>query len=188
MFVLLVMPEPELSFQALQAGTGAGVPSAPSAKSSLVLQGKTLSCRLGDPPGAAFSEPSPWKHGKEGKSVRGTWCFWLLPSPESCCRDGQEGARLSVLPTALRTLSVECWSCWKLCGESPWLLTEQCIYIPHPMPFQRCLHIHSIRRESGCHSSKKLISEEPNELELSSHPATHPTHVQDGKQLQHMLP
>lgn len=42
MFVLLVVPEPELSFQALQAGTGAGVPSAPSAKSSLVLEGKIL--------------------------------------------------------------------------------------------------------------------------------------------------
>lgn len=45
MFVLLVVPEPELSFQALQAGTGTGVPPAPSAKSSLVLQGKTLALK-----------------------------------------------------------------------------------------------------------------------------------------------
>lgn len=36
MFVFLVVPKPELSFQ---PGTGAGVPPAPSAKSSLVLEG-----------------------------------------------------------------------------------------------------------------------------------------------------
>lgn len=112
MFMILVVPKPELSLQPgsglvfhqhlLPNALGAGRPQrqnpGPWRNST-----QTLSCRLGDPPGAAFSEPSPLKHGQEGKLGRGTLCLWLLPSPESCCRDGQEGAGLRVLSSTPRT-------------------------------------------------------------------------------------
>lgn len=145
-------------------------------------KGKTLGPegfqhRLGNPPGAAFPEPSPLKHGEQGKSARGDFVLLLH----------LRAAAGSVSSELLPQLSL---SGIKVLG-SVWELTliEQGIYIPLPMLFQRCLHRHSFHPERKWLTLiKKLISEKPNEPKLSSHPATHPAHVQDGKQSQHMLP
>lgn len=185
MLVLLGVPKPELSFQALP-GTGADLPLAPLPKAPWGCKATkakpwarrispwTLSCRLGHPPGAAFSEPPPLKHGKQGKSGGGTLCLWLLPAPAGCSRDGRR--RPGSVPSSAATTLTQ-WN-GKAAGigvgshSGPWL--NRVFISPVPCLLRDAsTDIPAGQKVSDTH--QKLITENPNELELSSHqPPTQP--------------
>lgn len=199
MFVLLVEPKPELSSQALP-GTGAELHwhllpkaawccKATKAKSWALKDFSTdIVLQAERPSWGSFL----WTLSTQTWETRKVKKRHFVPLAAPCTWGLQQGWQEgpgSVSSPLLPEISLS--GMLKLL-ESVWGVTlapDWTVYL-----YSLC-HAFSGKPPQTFHQERKsltliikLITEKPNEPELSSHPATHPAHVQDGKQLQHMPP